>query len=416
VLSTPPPAAGEPPPGGGGGGQEASGPVESGATRWVRQLGGMGDEHVIAAAVRSDGVTVVLTHIGSTYQIEPWRMDLATGLVWLRPDGTVLASRTFPGATWDFRASIALAPGGDITLFVMPEIEETLTYPDFGGGRISGATLVRLSATGTFLWQRLVDNLHPASRVTVDGSGDAVVATLNLYGEDDRAYFLHRFRADGSRAWTQRSAGDRGEPAISFAPDGSLYVAERPGILKKLDASGAVLWTRTLASGDDGDMIPTDVGVSRLGTVALAGSYRREVSFAGTTLRALGYRRAFVAAVESNGAPRFLRDAGDLSDDVASTIDAVVHPEGRVSVLRGEGKCAFSVGFWGLDGALRWEKRYAVGCYDQAELEQFGSWDLAPAPNGDVLVAGRLANSPDLGLGVLRTRGQTDGFVQAIAP
>jgi hypothetical protein len=187
-------------------------------------------------------------------------------------------------------------------------------------------------------------------------------------------------------------------------------------VRKKLDASGAVLWTRALADGADGDVIPTDVGVSRLGAVAIAGSYRGTVSFAGTTLREIGYRRAFVAAVEPYGAPRFLRDAGDLSDDVAWTIDAVVHPEGRVSVLRGDGKCAFTVGFWGLDGAVRWEKRYAGFCADGAELEQFGTWDLAPAPNGDVIVAGRLAGSSDLGLGTLTARGPTDGFVQAIAP
>jgi hypothetical protein len=119
-------------------------------------------------------------------------MNLATGLVWLRADGTVLASRTFPGAISDLRASIALGPDGDITLFVVIEIEQTLMHSDFGGGRISGATLVRLSATGTFLWQRLVDALYPASRVTVDRSGNAAVATVNLYGEDDRFYFLHR--------------------------------------------------------------------------------------------------------------------------------------------------------------------------------------------------------------------------------
>jgi hypothetical protein len=43
-----------------------------GATRWIRQLGGMGDEHVIATAVRSDGVTVALTHVGSNFQLEPF--------------------------------------------------------------------------------------------------------------------------------------------------------------------------------------------------------------------------------------------------------------------------------------------------------------------------------------------------------
>jgi hypothetical protein len=384
----------------------ATSAVTSSGTRWVRQLGGAGGEHVSAVAARPDGVTVVLTSIDGNAGWNGEPMTLKTGLVWLRPDGTVLSSRTFTGAVDWVRSSMAIGPGNDIWLFVMPaNPDATQTYPNFGSGAIIGASVVRLSATGALRWQQYLDPTYPASPITVDASGYAVVGTddgeLQCYG----CNAVYRVRPDGTLSWKKQFPGDGViyDLTTAVGPDGTVITA-RAGVVTKWTAAGALLWSRTLPG------VQT-IGVTALGTVALTGSYDRTLSFAGTTLTATS-ARVFFAAIEANGAPRFLRDAG-----AGWRADASVSPSGRLQLVLTESHCAFHVQHWGLDGARRWSRRYAATtCPPPYMVRGAAPHDLATATNGDVIVGGGFDLAIDLGLGVLTPRGMTDGFVQTIAP
>jgi hypothetical protein len=389
-------------------GHAAAGPLAPGGTRWVRQLGGLGREYARAVAVPPNGVALVLTVVGGENLYSPQWL----GLVWLRPDGTVDAARVHEVAgledTWF--PSLALGTAGDAFLLVSGACAMG-QCPNLGFGPLNDeSAIVRVAADGTLDWQVELPG-HSWSNVAVAPDGGAAVASRD-YLQPTR---LHRYRADGTLAWEREVEGDRAL-ALAFGPDGTLAVGA--GLeLRKLDADGSTLWTRAVAQ--DATRFParvTNVGVSRLGTIAFAGGYDAPVSFAGTTLPAPGAPSIFLGAVEPYGAPRFLRGAGILEGRTiwGRSFSFAVSAEGQVAMAFAHADCEWQVRSWGLDGNPRWSRSLvpeACAGYDGVYLGA-----VAIAPSGDVLVAGGLSGPVDLGLGRVAPRSSyEDGFVAAFA-
>jgi hypothetical protein len=409
-----------------------------GATRWVRQFGTTDNEQVVAVATRGDGVSAALARSYGAVE--------ESTLTWLGPDGSVLLSRAYPGAVETFWASIAFGPGGDVYLWVDPMrdvlIAPRTSHPDFGGGAISGATVVRLSATGDFRWQRLLSNQEtetdeyalrtfPDSPIALDAAGNVAVSTRGSFGST-----VHRCNADGTLAWSRDFAAFT---KVAFAPDGGLYVAEDGypksdsipmwthdsfGVIWKLDATGATAWQAALEGGDWASVTFDAVGASALGTVAASGGFNNgSITFAGTALTAPP-PDGFLAAVEPDGTPRFLRDAGRPA---ARGAENAVHPDGSVAIVVDDlGRCGFEVQLWGLDGNRRWSRDFTAPTCDSytAPLWRRLAYGAAVAPDGTVLVGGLLRLPMDFGFGLFLSRGGEvglfgggdDGFVLALTP
>jgi hypothetical protein len=371
----------------------------------VRQLGGAGDEHVEGVAVRRDGVIVALTGVGGAI-LDPAQL----GLAWLRADGSVLQSRTyaFAGRLTTLPNPVALGPGGEIYL-ALDAICESDGCPDLGGGPMEGGMLVKLSPTGAFLWQRHV-GMSLYSSVAVDAHGNAAVARVGP--ETSYETYLSVYGPSGALRWTERAWDRQPSLALAFGPDGSVAVGEL-GNVHKFDAAGHHVWTQRLESSADAVGVRS-VGVSRLGTVVVGGDFQGTLSFAGATLPDPGEldRDLFLAAIESYGAPRFLRGAGRFALARVWPFAMATHAGGSVALVHATARCGIGVQLWGLDGNRRWQRDLTDGC--SSEDRPF-LMDVAIAPDGDPVVVGGFADDVDLGTGTLTTRGGIDGWVARLA-
>jgi hypothetical protein len=266
----------------------------------------------------------------------------------------------------------------------------------------------------------------------LNANGDVAVSTQGYFGST-----VHRCNADGTLAWSRDFAAFT---KVAFAPDGGLYVAEDGyaksdsipmrthdsfGVISKLDVGGAAVWQTALEGGDARALVKFDsIGASALGTVAASGWFNSgPITFAGTML-ASPPARGFLAAVESDGTPRFLRDAGLPSSRGAEN---AVHPDGSVAMVVDDvGACAFEVQLWGLDGNRRWRREFTAAACDSytAPLWRRLAYGVAIAPDGTVLVGGLLRLPMDFGFGLFESRGGEvgivgggdDGFVLALTP
>lgn len=97
-------------------------------------------------------------------------------------------------------------------------------------------------------------------------------------------------KPDGSLGWTgQLSMFD---PTIAFGADGSLYAAGRggmtqgvsDGIVQKLDASGAAVWTKTIKGDVHNFVSATSIAVAPSGDIFVVGYKEDTITIDGTSL------------------------------------------------------------------------------------------------------------------------------------
>jgi cysteine-rich repeat protein len=219
-----------------------------GATLWTRTYNGAasGDDEGRCVAADADG-NVLVAGLES--------VSGEASNVWVRkydPDGATLWTRTYNGpANGDDLAMGIVADAGKNVLVAGAE---TVAGEDYN------VWVRKYDADGATLWTRTYNG--PASGadiardVAVDSAGDYVVAggaTDPVRGYD---VWVRKYDADGTTLWTRTYSGaDGGEDlarGVAVDPDDNViaagyeFVAASPYDvwLRKYDAAGATLWTR----------------------------------------------------------------------------------------------------------------------------------------------------------------------------
>jgi hypothetical protein len=397
----PPPGAGTPP-----GVDSAAG----GSTRWVRRLGGNGDESVLALAAGSDGSATLLTRIGSVGS-SPDQPD-SVGLVRLDRSGAVTWSKELPNAQHATIQIPSLAVSPDGAVFVAAQVgcpqRGGGCFLDVGAGPVSGAVLFRFDPTGTLAWQRSL-GARLAGNVAVNARGEAVVASMDhVAGEH-----LTKFRPDGPVVWDVPSPVIQTYVArTAVALDADDHVAVASGLqFAKLDQAGHVLWSATVAAGAGAIGEVAAVGATDKGTIAVVMRFLQTVEWAGTKVSAGAAGSTFIAVAESDGAPRF----GKAFGGDAILMGAAVDPAGRIAVLTTAAPCADTVWRWNLAGALVWTRALATGSCD-ASAGSFATAIATDPSSHDVLVGGGSWGSIDFGSGAVASQGGIDDFIVDVAP
>ncbi|WP_438038865.1 SBBP repeat-containing protein [Sorangium sp. So ce128] len=170
--------------------------------------------------------------------------------------------------------------------------------------------------------------MYAAFAVAVDGGGNVYVAgnthgALGADGGESNA-FVRKLDAHGAVVWTQRFGTSSDDHAKGVAVDGSgnVYVAGTTGgglegasggfgdaFVRKLDSSGATLWTRQLATWRSESA--NALAVDGQGNVYVVGT-----SYGGGQ----NTGEAFVTKIDTNGAPAWTQLFGGPDEDEAMAV------------------------------------------------------------------------------------------------
>ncbi len=214
----------------------------------------------------------------------------------MSPTGSIQSQRTIGRPAYDYCTGIGVDAADNIYL---------IGDSNWSTSGISDFLLVKISPTGSILWQRRMggNNLTIGYRVAFDSSGN-VYATghSNSSGTfGNRDVILVKYNSSGSIQWQRRLGGSQNEQGIAVATDssGGVYVAGYTAstgaggedvLIAKYDTSGTIQWQRVL--GGTGNERAESIAFDSMGNLFVLGE---------TTSAGAGGRDLLLAVLPSDG-------------------------------------------------------------------------------------------------------------------
>lgn len=331
---------------------------------------------------------------------------------------------------------------GNIQLFGAPELSAV--------GQ-SDVFLVKLDPRGQALWAvsaggSSYDRAHglsldPAGNVLIAGSfrGTATFGDTTVTGRDDQEIFTASYAPDGQLQWV-RTAGGAGQDeaqCVQTDGNGNVYVSGeiwsaatfgdttitsagyRDAFLVKYDNDGAFQWAQRFG----GEYYETGNGlaVAPDGRIYLGGFFNRDADFAGDTLTSLGESDLYLAALEPNGALRWVRAFGGPED--ANCKGLAVDGDGNI-YLGGDFEAEMA-----LDGLSVTSRGHYDACLAKVAPDGTPLWALSmgsagfeegwrPAidAQGNIFFTGGFQETADFGPAQLVSSGGIDVFLAKFNP
>jgi hypothetical protein len=209
--------------------------------------------------------------------------------------------------------------------------------------------------------------------------------------------------------YTSNGSPDFGGGAIG------TYGAGDAVIVKYKGTDGGYQWAKRFGGASQDYGIGLDIGAND--ELYLCGRFKGNMNVGGAGLVSVGSYDIFVAKLTAAGGHTWSKSFGDSFDDNA--IDVAVDAQGDVVVvgefvgtidfgggpLTSQGnRDMFVIKLSGNNGAYIWGKRFGAGDLDVAD-------EVEIAPNGEIVVAGRIGSNVDFGSGPLSNKGGKDIFV-----
>jgi hypothetical protein len=237
--------------------------------------------------------------------------------------------------------------------------------------------------TGEAIWSLRGDGLGSAHAVAADDGGNVTVVGVF------------------------RDTLDFGAGPMTSAGANDVFVA-------RFDAEGHCTWS--VGFGGALDDAANSVAVDSAGDVLVTGAFQGTAQIGGETLTSAGSYDVYVAKLDSQGDPAWVRRFGVAGFDVAYGVAA--SPTGTLVLM---GRASGPIDFGG--GALPGEGTTFVVRLDGSGDQVSGRWlgpgscdTMAVGSNDDVLLGGGFSGTMDLGTGPLVSQASTDGFVARFDP
>lgn len=315
-------------------------------------------------------------------------------------DGSRQWSRQLGTSASDISVSVAADGLGNVYI-------SGRTFGSLGGAHAGGwdAFLSKYDAAGDFHWTRQLgtSELDISEAVSTDGLGNVFIAGYtfgNLDGANagNTDAFVSNYDANGVVQWTRQFGTSSGDSIAGASADGlgNVYVAggtfgnlagvnsgSSDAIVSKLDATGAIEWTRQFGSSAQ-DVI-TGVSADGTGHVYLTGY--TEGSLGGPHA---GAQDAFVSKFDSVGNQLWTRQLGTLGSEFSRGISADalgnVYITGQTfgslgGPYVGTGGDMF-IALYDDEGDLQWIKQLGTNVVDDAQ-------DVATDGLGSAYITGR---------------------------
>jgi hypothetical protein len=364
-------------------------------------------------------------------------------LTTLDPSGAPFWSKAFSakqGLAGQAAPHIAVDALGDI-LLVAP-IEGTV---DFGAGPLVSAgetdvAVVKFDSKGHVRWSKRFGALgyDIPSAVAVDSHGSiAIVGVFEkaidfgagpIVGSGADTPFLAKLTLDGQPLWALSFQGTGSVTLNSVAigdddnviaggaftgtfPFGSIAeaaIGQSDGFVAKFDSTGAPDWVARLAGAGCLANV-TSVAARPSGEIAAAGTFVGTID-AGGGLTSDGPVSGFVSNLGADGSVRWVQRTGDPG--VFAKVAGIAMGGDGSTFLGAELSTGILLAKYTSNGSLAWSRASK------------GPAGLAPAVLGgidvdsanDIIVAGTLSGSIDLGFGLLTAKGAEDVLVAKIHP
>lgn len=279
-----------------------------GITRWVRTLGGVGDDKVYDIVV-DDAGRVALTgwfsgsvEFGSSNLVATSLFDTFTAV--LDPaDGHVLWA-TATGAT-NIDGGNEIAPDGEDGLLVVGNSYGAFTSPPLPNFGNEDAYVLAYTGSGAVRWALAVGGSgnDEGRGIAGDGAGGGVV----VISVTDTVTITH---ADGSTTTSTPTAG----------------AAEHDILVIRFAADGAIIWTKRY--GGDSEDHPRGVGFDGNGNILFSGVVTGSVDFGGTAGGGVGGADIVFVKLAPDGSTLWVRTLGGASSEEGAEIE--VQPDGSL--------------------------------------------------------------------------------------
>ena len=364
----------------------------SGAPQWSLSVHGVNVQRVTQARRAPDGGLVLTGYSEGAMSVDGATVPGGAFVVKIDESGHLAWSRRFGSTYLAFGNALAFAPDGDVIVVVDASIPM-----DFGGGLVdvpepgAHSVIVRLHGEdGSHVWSRLV------------GDASAMDIVPGVVAVDPTGTIVLAASYQGSLVWPEgNSLGPSAGSHLFlsfFDPDGAH--------LESFDLGpGAV--ARRIAVDENGDVVVlgvlfglADLGGGPLGE-ATPTSFLARFSGSGQHLwsRALGtltepYWGRGLALLPDGGAVAAVPYIGVLEGGETPLV-ALGKDVGLVAVTAG--------------GAVSWTARFGGDGED-------GPWDLALAPDGDLVLGGTFSMTFDAGLCALPSQADEDAFLMRLDP
>ena len=384
---------------------------------WTRFIGGTSYDEGMGIALGTDGGIYVGGLTDSAALDGQSNNGVDDGFVCRYDEtGTKTWTQLLGGASLDHINDMAAGANGAI--YAVGSTTSSLGGNTYQGG--GDSFLVRYNTDGTTAWIRQfgVAGGDRAYGVCVNADGSVYVAgSQDAAGHRDVS--VSRYSADGTQAWAvlMVSGGGIAEARDLFSSaDGSrVYVVgstsgdlngetytdgESEGFVSCLNAStGAVIWTRLIAGGED--VTAADVTQGADGGVYVVG-YKSGGP---------GPSSGFVTRFESDGTETWSHSTGYMVFAVTATASGDIYVGGTsYNGLNGEPALGFGldafVSCYGSDGSVVWSKLLGDG-----SSQEYVN-DLALGADGEIYATGRVNGSFD----GQTNNGSADAFVIKLIP
>jgi uncharacterized delta-60 repeat protein len=241
----------------------------NGDVRWLRLVGGSGDDQLISSQPTSDGGYMVVGGSSSTDIFGQSNHGNYDGYILkLNANGVVLWERLVGGSNVDFAISIQPTSDGG---YMVVGYSGSTDIPEQTNHGSNDVYILKLNANGVVLWERLVGGSgfdFPYSIRQTDDGGYMVVGYSNSTDIPGQTYhggewdvYILKLNADGDVLWQRLVGGSGFDQAASCQPtsDGGYIVlgwtestdipgqtnhGSFDGYIIKLNADGDVLWQR----------------------------------------------------------------------------------------------------------------------------------------------------------------------------
>jgi hypothetical protein len=320
----------------------------TGVLRWVRTVGGPGEERETGVAVDASGAVVLATEYSAPLEVDGLAVTHfgATDLLLVEYSaaGAVVWVRSFGGTATELQPRVAFGPTGDLYFTAM--FEGTV---DFGGTPLTAAdardiVVARLSSVdGSTVWARAFGGGADDSAYGIAVDASENVTLTGWFGNS--IDFGGGMLSPGG-AFVARLAGTDGSHVWSRAPVGGGNVS---GCGLALDASGGAFvtgWFQDTLDPGGGPLTAVDFTDLWLASYDAAGGHRWSRAFGGPSVDS-----SCAAAVTRDGDVVFGGFFNNTIDLGGGPLVAVAPSDGFLArQAGGDGASVWAIGLGGAGG------------------------------------------------------------------
>ncbi len=340
----------------------------------------------VGGSNHDEGYSVIETASGD-FVISGYTLSFGAGnmdayFVQIDVFGNLIGTRTVGGGNSDYgKAIVQTSDGGYINA------GETYSFGNTGGGIYPEVWVTKLDASGNIQWTRTIggssEEFVGVIIQTSDG-GYAVAGETRSFGQGSNDVYVVKLDASGNLVWTRTIGGGAGDGALAIreAPNGDLVVSGYTNsfgqglsdiYVIRLDATGNVLWTRSIG-GPDAEFAYQHV-IMNDGSIVVAGY---------TYSYSQGNEDLYLIKLDATGNLQWTRTVGGANSDgafsVTVTQDGGIVAAGYTNSF-GQGSFDIYVVKFDNAGNLLWTRTIGSAGYDLAR-------SIIETSTGDLLVVG----------------------------